>query len=66
MHKHLTWIAISCSLVAGVFAAEFVSSLGQLPVNGAPAQVNPAQDGNFSSEVAFRQTDEGLDASLQN
>ena len=36
MHKYFTWIAIFCSLIAGTFASEFVSSFGELPVDNIP------------------------------
>jgi hypothetical protein len=66
MHKHFTWIALFCSLVAGTFAAEFVSSLSKVSVDGVPTQTASPQDGEFPAKVAFSETGVDFDASLKN
>jgi hypothetical protein len=66
MHKYLPWIAIFCSLVAGMFAAEFVSSISKLPVDGPPTQAAAPQDAGFPAKVAFSETGVDFDASLKN
>ena len=66
MHKYFTWIAIFCSLIAGMFAAEFVSSLSKLAVEGVPAQVTAPQDAGFPAKVAFSEAGVEFDASLKN
>ncbi len=66
MHKYFTWIAIFCSMIAGTFASEFVSSFGELPVNEAPAHVNAPQDDNFPAKVAFSGAGVDFTASLNN
>jgi hypothetical protein len=53
MQRIIPFFAIFCSLIAGTFASEFVSSLGKRDSEEVPARVSAPIGSELSSKVAL-------------